>query len=152
MYGSIAIEQWIFSQLSGEADLVAFVGTEIHIPYAPQGAGSPFVVAYRIDAIDETPMGPEAEVAMQRLRYIVALLAEGNDKRALLRPGQAMHAALQGQMGMVAVLDDQGVPFALYSVTGGRSGELPNDEIAAPDDGIERVALGGIYEFDVTGA
>lgn len=151
MFGSIAVEQWIYSQLVADADVVAFVGTAIHIPYAPQGAGSPFLVAYRIDAIDETPMGPDADIGQARLRYTVALVADGNDKRVLLRPGRAMHLALQGQSGDIDVDDDNGALFARYFVVGERVGELPNDEIAMPDDGVDRVALGGIYEFDVTG-
>ena len=152
MFGSIAVEQWIYSQQAADAEVVAFVGDEIHIPYAPQDAGSPFLVAYRVDAKDETPMGPDADVAAERLQYVVALVAEGNDKRILLRPGRAMHLALQGQSGQLTVNDDQGDPFATYWVVGERVGELPNDEIAMPEDGIDRVTLGGLYEFDVTGA
>lgn len=152
MFGSIAVEQWIYSQTSGDAEVAGFVGDEIHIPYAPQDAGSPFLVAYRVDAIDETPMGPEADVAAERIRYVVALVAEGNDKRVLLRAGRAMHLALQGTSGQITVNAPQGDPFATYWVVGGRVGELPNDEIAMPEDGIDRVTLGGLYEFDVTGA
>lgn len=151
MFGSIAVEQWIYSQTAADAEVVAFVGDEIHIPYAPQGTGSPFLVAYRVDATDESPMGPDADVAAERLRYAVALVTDGNDKRILLRPGRAVHLALQGQDGQVEVVDDQGDPFATYYVVGERVGELPNDDIAMPDDGVDRVALGGIYEFDVTG-
>lgn len=150
MFGSIAVEQWIYSQAAADADVVAFVGDEIHIPYAPQDSGSPFLVAYRTDAIDETPMGPRIDVGQQRLRYTVALVADGNDKTVLLRPARAMHLTLQGVAGSVAVNDPEGELFATYYVVGERVGELPNDEIAMPEDGIDRVAIGGVYEFDVT--
>lgn len=155
MFGSIAVEQHIFTRLTANATVTSIVVDRVHVPYAPEpddviDIQYPYIVAYRTDAMDETPAGPQADVMAQRLTYTVAAVAEGLDKRVLLRLMKAAHLALQGQSDTVAILDDLGGPFATYFVVGERIGELPNDDIVTPDDGVDHVALGGAYEYDVT--
>jgi hypothetical protein len=155
VWGSIAVEQHIYQRISAHPVVQELAGGRVHIPYVPEPTDLadvqyPYVVGYRTDARDETPQGPEADVLAERLLYTVAVVGEGFDKRALLRLAKAVHESLQGQSDTIAIDDDNGDPFATYFIVGERVGELPNDEIVTPDDGVDHVALGGAYEYDVT--
>lgn len=150
MFGSLAVEQWIYGTVMEVTEVTDLVGDEVHVPYAPLGTGTPYMVAYRTDALDSEPAGAGVAVAMQRLTYSVAIVGEGNDKFALLPAARALHDALQGKEVIVKVTDADGVEYGDFFLTCVRVGELPNDDIAAPDDGEEHVALGGVYEFEVT--
>lgn len=155
MWGSIAVEQHIYTRLSAHPVVQEITEGRVHIPYVPEPTDIadvqyPYVVAYRTDARDETPQGPQADVLAERLRYTVAAVAVGLDKRALLRLAKAVHESLQGQSDTIEILDELGEHFATYFVVGERVGELPSDDIVAPDDGEDHVTLGGDYEYDVT--
>jgi hypothetical protein len=152
MFGSLAAEQWIFQELALVEELEALVGEGIHAVYAPQGTDVPFAVFYRTAAEDSTPIGVDIEVSMERLIYTVAIVAEGSDKFALLAAATAAHQALHGQQADHVLVDEEETEYGTFHITCHRIGELPNDEIATPDNGVEYVTLGGLYELEVTAA
>lgn len=152
MFGSLAAEQWIFQTLSGVTELEDLVGESIYSPYAPQGTDEPFCVLYRTAAEDSTAVGVGIEVGIQRLVYTVAIVARGNDKFALLEAATAAHQALHGQAEDHVLTDASDDPHGSFFITCHRIGELPNDDIATPDDGVPYVTLGGLYELEVTAA
>jgi hypothetical protein len=152
MFGSLAAEQWLFQTLAQVTELEDLVGEEIHSPYAPQGIVGPFAVFYRTSAEDSTAIGVGIEVGMQSLVYTVAVVAEGNDKFALLEAITAAHQALHGQEADHQLTDAADTEYGSFHITCHRIGELPNDDVAAPDGGVAYVTLGGLYEIEVTAA
>jgi hypothetical protein len=152
MFGSLAAEQWIYQELALVAELEALVGEEIHAVYAPQGTTGPFAVFYRTGAEDSTPIGVGIDVGMERLVYTVAIVAEGSDKFALLAAATAAHQKLHGREADHLLIDEEETEYGTFHITCHRIGELPNDEIATPDNGVEYVTLGGLYELEITAA
>jgi hypothetical protein len=152
MFGSLAAEQWIYQKLALVEALEQLVGEQIHAVYAPQGTVAPFAVFYRTGAEDSTPIGVGIEVGMQSFVYTVAIVAEGSDKFAILAAATAAHQALHGQQADHLLIDEEETDYGTFHITCHRIGELPNDDIATPDDGVEYVTLGGLYELEVTAA
>jgi hypothetical protein len=152
MFGSLAAEQWIYQELALVEALEELVGEEIHAVYAPQGTVAPFAVFYRSAAEDSTAIGVGIEVGMERLVYTVAIVAAGSDKFALLAAATAAHQALHGQEADHLLIDEEETEYGTFHITCHRIGELPNDDIATPDDGVEYVTLGGLYELEIAAA
>lgn len=152
MYGSLAAEKWLYQQLSGSADLMGFVDGRIFAGYAPQATALPFVLVQRTDARDDYPEGPGIPVSMERLTYTIALVGEGESKLAILPAAVAMHEAIQGHVEADLVVNLGPLGEAHYWINCARVGELPNDDLAEPVEGVAYVALGGSYELEVIAA
>lgn len=117
------IDLWVDSQLRGNADLVAHVGSRIYNSYAPAEAPSPVVVFQHQSMRDVRGVG-SARIMVDTL-YVVKAIAQGADYEALRPLARGIDVALtkpnggavSGGLVITAVREE---PFALIDIDDGR--------------------------------
>jgi hypothetical protein len=119
---TVAAEQWLYSKLSGDAQLAAVVGTRVYGYRAPDGAALPYVLYQNQAARDVAGVGP-ARIGSS-LMYLVRVVGETTTFAALQTAAARIDAVLQGAAGTVPDGEVWGCgreqPFVLVETNAGK--------------------------------
>lgn len=137
---TLGIDSWLTSVLTGDATIVAAVGTRVYAEIAPTGAATPYIV-FRMISTDDVGTSSANRIMVTEQRLVEAI-TEGQSFSPLKAIAERIDALLHRKPNSASQTIGT---FAGVSILS--SDRLRISRLAESEDGRHYRRLGGIYRI-----